>query len=163
MRAVRRFVGEDAWAMLGRSTFTASEAAELRELIGEKQTTDRTRQKTLRARMRRIGFYISDFADYAGFTVSDFDDLVSRGVVTIEEADAGSGGGPLSIGEGDNADSTKETLDFFIRDGAGGMRRVRSSDDVREYLRMSGMTVDEFKRLPAYRLALRQHPWLREL
>ncbi len=67
--------------------------------------------------MRRIGFYISDFADYAGFTVSDFDDLVSRGVVTIEDADAGSGGERLSIDEGDNADSTRQTLDFFVRDG----------------------------------------------
>jgi len=72
--------------MQGRSTFTPAEAAELRELIREKQTADRTRQKALRARMRRIGFYISDFADYAGFTVSDFDDLVARGAVTIDDA-----------------------------------------------------------------------------
>ena len=33
--------------------------------------------------MRRLGFYISDFGDYAGFTVLDFDDLVSRGVVRV--------------------------------------------------------------------------------
>ena len=125
------------------------------------QTAEPGRQKTLRARMRRIGFYITDFADYAGFTVSDFDDLVARGAVMIE--DAGSGGGPLYIDEGDNADWTKQTLDVFVPDGAGSMRPVRSSDDVREYLRMSGMTVDKFKRLPAYRLALRQQPWLREL
>src|SRR6266516_8206852 len=50
-------------------------------LIREKQTADAARQKTLRARMRRIGFYISDFAgDPAGFVVSDLDDLIARGV-----------------------------------------------------------------------------------
>ena len=61
---------------------------------------------------------------------------------------------------GRSADWTKQTLDFFVPDGAGGMRRVRSCSDVREYLRMSGMTVADFKRLPAYRLALRRQSWL---
>jgi hypothetical protein len=32
---------------------------------------------------------------------------------------------------------------------------------VHEYLRMGGMTIDEFKRLPASRLQ-RSHSWLRE-
>ena len=67
------------------------------------------------------------------------------------------------IDDGDNADWTKQTLDFLLPDGVEGMRRVRSRDDMREYLQMSGMTVEEFKRLPAYRLALRRQPWLREL
>ncbi len=36
--------------------------------------------------MRRIGFYISDFAgDPAGFVVSDLDDLIARGVIEIVE------------------------------------------------------------------------------
>ncbi len=47
----------------GKIDVHCSRGRELRELIREKQTTDRTRRKTLRARMRRIGFYISDFAD----------------------------------------------------------------------------------------------------
>jgi hypothetical protein len=36
--------------------------------------------------MRRIGFYISDFAsDSEGFVVSDLDELVGRGVITVPE------------------------------------------------------------------------------
>jgi hypothetical protein len=36
--------------------------------------------------MRRMDFYISDFAaDSAGFVVSDLDDLISRGVVTVTD------------------------------------------------------------------------------
>ena len=60
---------------MGRTTFTAAEIEELRRLVREKQTADRSRQKALRARMRAIGFYISDFAaDAGGFVVSDLDD-----------------------------------------------------------------------------------------
>jgi hypothetical protein len=71
--------------MAGRSEFTPAEAAKLRQLIREKQMADPGRQKTLRARMRQIGFCISDHGDFRGFTVSDFDDLVSRGVITISD------------------------------------------------------------------------------
>ena len=64
---------------VGRSSFTEAEIAELRRLVREKQTAERSRQKALRARMRRIGFYISDFSsDAEGFVVSDLDELVSR-------------------------------------------------------------------------------------
>jgi hypothetical protein len=64
--------------------FTRQEAAELRRLIAEKQTADRSRQKTLRARMRAIGFYITDFVtNQRGLVVSDFDELVSGGEIVI--------------------------------------------------------------------------------
>jgi hypothetical protein len=65
---------------VGRSSFTRAELDELRLLIREKQTADPSQQKTLRARMRRIGFYISDYAsDSGGFVVSDLDELIRRG------------------------------------------------------------------------------------
>jgi hypothetical protein len=73
--------------MAGRSTFTQAEIAELRDLIRAKQTADRGRQKSLRARMRRLGFYITDFADYAGFTVSDLDDLIRHGTIAVAPGD----------------------------------------------------------------------------
>jgi hypothetical protein len=74
---------------MGRRSFSRDEIDQLRRLIREKQTADRTRQKTLRSRMRAIGFYISDFStDSAGFVVSDLDDLVSRGVITITDVAA---------------------------------------------------------------------------
>ena len=69
---------------MGRLSFNTSELERLRKLVHEKQTADRDRQKQLRAQMRRIGFNISDVsAEPEGFVVSDFDDLVSRGVITI--------------------------------------------------------------------------------
>jgi hypothetical protein len=70
----------------GRATFSQVDAAEIRRLIREKQTADRDRQKALRDQMRRLGFYITDFADHSGFTVTDFDGLVERGVITIAES-----------------------------------------------------------------------------
>ena len=76
---------------MGRTNFTATEIEQLRLLVREKQTADGSRQKTLRARMRRIGFYISDFADYSGFTASDFDDLLKRGVITCSPGSAEAG------------------------------------------------------------------------
>jgi hypothetical protein len=58
----RRQRGQDVTAAHRRS-FTSSELDELRRLVREKQTSDRDRQKALRSKMRRIGFYISDFTD----------------------------------------------------------------------------------------------------
>jgi hypothetical protein len=76
--------------MQGRSRFTRAEIEQLRRLIGEKQTADRSRQKAIRARLRRLGCYITDFAgDYAGFVVSDLDDLIARHVIDVVDNDLG--------------------------------------------------------------------------
>src|SRR4051795_4824594 len=73
---------------VGRRSFTRAEVEALRRLIREKQTADASRQKTLRSRMRRMDFYISDFAaDSGGFVVADLDDLISRGVITVTDDD----------------------------------------------------------------------------
>lgn len=69
----------------GRSTFTRSELERIRLLIREKQTADRDRQKALRARLRSMGFRISDFAEYQGFVESDLDDLIARGTINVTE------------------------------------------------------------------------------
>jgi hypothetical protein len=66
-----------------RSTFSSAEIAELRRLIREKQTAPPDRQKVLRAKMRKLGFFITDYADYPGFVESDLDDLLSRGTITV--------------------------------------------------------------------------------
>jgi hypothetical protein len=90
----------------GRRSFTRSEVDELRRLIREKQTADQDRQKVLRGKIRRIGFYISDFADYPGFTVSDFDDLLDRGAISCSDTPAGAAPIPASAGQtnGDRLD-----------------------------------------------------------
>jgi hypothetical protein len=70
--------------MAGRTTFTRSEADRIRSLLDKARRSDRQAQKTLRATLRRIGFRIREFdASGAGFTRSDFDELVRRGVITI--------------------------------------------------------------------------------
>ena len=69
-----------------RRSFTRDELDELRRLVREKQTADRDRQKRLRDRMRKIGFYISDFTDEPeGFVASDLDALIQRGTITISK------------------------------------------------------------------------------
>lgn len=70
--------------MNGKKEFSAEEAEKLRALLREKEGADRTRQKSLRQRMRALCFYISDFSvDNSGFTVRDFDELVRRGAITV--------------------------------------------------------------------------------
>jgi len=69
--------------MKKRSAFTRAEIAELKQLIREKQTASADRQNVLRARMRKLGFFITDYADYPGFVESDLDDLVGRGTITL--------------------------------------------------------------------------------
>ena len=71
--------------MKGRESFTADEANELRSILVRLRIAERNEQKKLRARVRTIGFRISDWDNSgAGFTASDFDDLVQRGLVTIK-------------------------------------------------------------------------------
>jgi hypothetical protein len=71
---------------MGRLHFTQSEIRELRTLLGELRRAEPSRQKTIRARMRRIGFFITDVShDGDGVTLSDFDTLVRRGTITVGE------------------------------------------------------------------------------
>jgi hypothetical protein len=56
---------------------------------------ERSKQKTIRAKLRRIGFHISDYdITGAGFTLSDFDELLQRRVISVidDEVDAAKSG-----------------------------------------------------------------------
>lgn len=53
----------------------------------------------------------------------------------------------------DNADWTKQSWDL----------PCRTLDDLREYLRQTGTSVAEFKRLPVYRFNVDTLPWLADL
>lgn len=71
---------------MGRSSFSRQEIDTLREQLRELRRAERGRQKTIRASMRRMGFYITDYAtDSQGFTASDLDDLIRRGVIQVTE------------------------------------------------------------------------------
>ena len=66
-----------------RSTFTRQEITRIKELLGEKSRVQRE-PKTVRQQLRKMGFYITDFADdQLGFTAADVDILLSRGTLKI--------------------------------------------------------------------------------
>lgn len=70
--------------MQGKTTFTDSEAAEIRDLLTKKARSAGDAQKTIRAKIRRLGFYISDFTNSGdGFLCQDFDALVAKGSISI--------------------------------------------------------------------------------
>lgn len=72
--------------MRGKSRFTATEAREIRELLARKTRGSRDEQKQLRQRIRKLGFFISDFQEGSeAFSTADFDRLVSRKVITIAD------------------------------------------------------------------------------
>lgn len=69
---------------MGNNGFTVVEAEKIRHLLHRKVHADRAEQKVIRATIRRLGFYISDFTySPEGFTPSDFDSLIERGEVAI--------------------------------------------------------------------------------
>lgn len=71
--------------MSGRHEFTDDELDEIRDSLRELRRVDSGRQKTIRGRLRRIGFYITDYShDANGFTVSDFDEMLSRGTIRCQ-------------------------------------------------------------------------------
>src|SRR4051794_40200331 len=68
-----------------RSEFMRAELEEIKRIVREKQTAPADRQKTLRAKLRKLGFYISDYSDEPGFVESDVDDLIRRGTITVTD------------------------------------------------------------------------------
>ncbi len=58
--------------MKGKSTFTKTEADAIIALIREKLKSDTVKQKSIRNKIRRLGFYASDFGLGGGYTEHDF-------------------------------------------------------------------------------------------
>ena len=66
--------------MTGRKQFTSEEAAKIRRLLSSPNLTQPMRRK-----LRNLGFYITDWVGVRdGFNVSDFEDLILGGQITIE-------------------------------------------------------------------------------
>lgn len=63
--------------MKGRKIFTKTEAEEIIKLIKEKLRSDSSKQKGIRAKIRKIGFYASDFGLGDGYTVQDYLNVVN--------------------------------------------------------------------------------------
>lgn len=72
--------------MKGKNQFSKSEFNQLKTLIKEKQTANKTEQKSIRNRIRKIGFYFSDFSNKKkGYDISDIEQLVKTGEIKILE------------------------------------------------------------------------------
>ncbi len=69
--------------MKGKDTFTQTEISELRNLINERIKADRSRQKGIRAKMRKIGFYGFDDFGIVDMQPSDFERLINTGRIKV--------------------------------------------------------------------------------
>lgn len=69
--------------MKGKDTFTLAEISELRNLIRERIKADKSRQKAIRAKMRKIGFYgLYDFG-IVDMQPADFERLINSGRIKV--------------------------------------------------------------------------------
>ncbi len=69
--------------MKGKDIFTPKEVDELISLIRRRCNADRDAQKTIRNRMRQIGFYGGDDFGITDMTVEKFNGLISRGFIKV--------------------------------------------------------------------------------
>jgi len=69
--------------MRRKTEFTEFEANQIRKLIDKKLVASNNEQKTIRNKIRSLGFYFSDFSSKKGYTVQDFEDLIKTGEIKI--------------------------------------------------------------------------------
>lgn len=69
--------------MKGKKQFTQKEEDQIILLIREKLCSSTTEQKRIRHKIRKLGFYFSDFSDKKGYNVDDFRDLVASGMISV--------------------------------------------------------------------------------
>lgn len=72
--------------MKGQNTFTSLQVQTIKKLIAEKVLATSDKQKGIRGKIRRIGFYYSDFSSKKdGYTVADFETLIRSGQIKISD------------------------------------------------------------------------------
>lgn len=69
--------------MKGKDTFTQAEISELRNLIRERIKADISRQKVIRSKMRKIGFYGFDDFGIVDMQPADFERLINSGRIKV--------------------------------------------------------------------------------
>lgn len=92
--------------MKGKDTSTSSEIADLRSLIKERVKTDSSRQKGIRAKMRKIGFYGLDDFGKSDLQLADFEKLITSDVIKI----IGQKSNPLKDTKSANKKESKRTV-----------------------------------------------------
>ena len=71
--------------MKGKSSFTIAEISEIKRLISLRIKADRSTQKSIRNKMRKIGFYGRDDFGIQDCQLSDFENLIRCGVIVIDD------------------------------------------------------------------------------
>ncbi|MBD3861906.1 GIY-YIG nuclease family protein [Olleya marilimosa] len=72
--------------MKGKKLFTQNEFEQLKILVQEKQKADKTKQKNIRSKIRKIGFFFTDFsAQKKGYDITDLNYLIKTGAIKIVE------------------------------------------------------------------------------
>lgn len=69
--------------MARKTKFTEFEANQIRKLINKKLIASNNEQKTIRNKIRNLGFYFSEFSTKKGYTVQDFENLIKTGKIKI--------------------------------------------------------------------------------
>lgn len=70
--------------MKGKDKFTQEEKAKIEKLLVEKCTSERSRQKAIRNKLREIGFYITDFYDKNdGYNIEKFQEDIKNSKIII--------------------------------------------------------------------------------
>lgn len=75
--------------MKGKREFTAEEIAKLQELIKERQKASSNKQKSIRDRMRKIGFYGRDDWGIHDCQLPDLEELIKSGRIKIVDSKIG--------------------------------------------------------------------------
>jgi len=94
--------------MKGKNVFTQTEIQELRDLIKQRISSDRSRQKSIRAKMRRIEFYGQDDFGITDLQPSDFEMLINSGRIKITGKKQ-----PISKNEDKQAEIKQENVTFL--------------------------------------------------
>ena len=71
--------------MKGKSKFTEQEIYELRRLIKKRENAERSQQKGIRSKMRKIGFYGRDDFGMNDLKVADFENLLKIGRIKVTD------------------------------------------------------------------------------
>lgn len=71
--------------MKGKNVFTQSEIRQLESLIRQRYDAPRNKQKGIRDKMRKLGFYGRDDFDVVDMTIEKFRKLIVNGNITVIE------------------------------------------------------------------------------
>lgn len=69
--------------MKGKNEFTKEEIAQLKLLIAERCKAESSKQKSIRAKMRRLGFYGGDDFGINDMTIEKFEQLIKSEKIKI--------------------------------------------------------------------------------